>query len=76
MHRFTPRMERALERASGYGLGSIGEPVIGTEHMLLSLLDDPDGIASQVLSELGPLETARRRLLEILGSPGYRGARP
>ena len=44
---------------------------IGTEHVLLGLLDEPDGIAAQVLAELGVTDAVRDRLHEIMRSPGY-----
>lgn len=44
---------------------------IGTEHMLLGLLDEPDGIAAQVLAQLGVTDAVRDRLHEIMRSPGY-----
>ena len=53
-----------------------GHDYVGTEHALLGLLADPDGIATHVLHELGVDDTARRRLLQIMESPGYKGSLP
>ena len=44
---------------------------IGTEHLLLALLDEPDGIAAQVLRELGVTDAVKDRLHEIMHSPTY-----
>jgi len=65
---FTPRaknvLEFALEEAS-----QLGHNYIGTEHLLLGLMRDEDGIASQVLLNLGvKLEAVREEVLELLGA--------
>lgn len=44
---------------------------IGTEHLLLGLLAEPDGIAGRVLTELGVAEDAADRLREIMDSASY-----
>ncbi|MGH9039327.1 MAG: Clp protease N-terminal domain-containing protein [Acidimicrobiia bacterium] len=49
---------------------------MGTEHLLLGLLDEPDGIAAQVLAELGVTDAVRDRLHEIMRSPGYNTRMP
>ncbi len=48
-----------------------GHSYIGTEHLLLGLLAEPDGIASRVLTELGVAKDAADRLREIIASAGY-----
>ena len=68
----TPRMTRILESASHISQRKTGERVVGTEHVLRALLDDPDAIATQVLAELGVVDRARTRLDAILRSVGYR----
>jgi ATP-dependent Clp protease ATP-binding subunit ClpC len=50
-----------------------GHDYVGTEHLLLGLLDEPDGIAGQVLARVAGLEAVRARVQAILASPGYRG---
>lgn len=48
----------------------MNHPYVGTEHMLLGLLAEGEGIAAQVLPQLGvTLERARRQVLAILGGP-------
>jgi ATP-dependent Clp protease ATP-binding subunit ClpC len=65
---FTPRakkvLEYALEEAS-----QLGHNYIGTEHLLLGLLRESDGVAAQVLLNLGlKLEEVRDEVLELLGA--------
>lgn len=49
---FTPAAKRALQEATHESL-LLGHDYIGTEHILLSLVGDGDGVAAQILSELG-----------------------
>jgi ATP-dependent Clp protease ATP-binding subunit ClpA len=56
-------VERAMEEAR-----SLGHNYVGTEHLLLGLLDRPDSAAGQLLIEQGlTLPDVRRELLELLG---------
>jgi ATP-dependent Clp protease ATP-binding subunit ClpC len=74
---FTPRAKKALELAAEEAR-SLGHNYIGTEHLLLGLIREGEGIASQVLLNSGlDLNTVRNEVLEILGSvlPGM-GAGP
>lgn len=66
----TPRMETTLRRASEIATAR-GHGYLGTEHILLALLDDPDGIAGGVLHRLGAADKARAEIERILASPGY-----
>ena len=66
---FTPRakkvVELALEEAS-----NLGHNYIGTEHLLLALLREQDGIAAHVLLALGVrLDEVRDEVIEFLGGP-------
>ncbi|MBM3250012.1 MAG: ATP-dependent Clp protease ATP-binding subunit [Candidatus Omnitrophica bacterium] len=73
---FTPRAKKALELAAEEAR-SLGHNYIGTEHLLLGLIREGEGIASQVLLNLGlDLNTVRNEVMEILGSalPGMGGA--
>ena len=65
---FTPRakkvLELALEEAS-----NLGHNYIGTEHLLLGLIREQEGIAAQVLQNLSVrLEDVREEVLELLGA--------
>jgi ATP-dependent Clp protease ATP-binding subunit ClpC len=65
---FTPRAKKALELAAEEAR-SLGHNYIGTEHLLLGLLREGEGIASQVLLNLGlDLNTVRNEVMELLGS--------
>jgi ATP-dependent Clp protease ATP-binding subunit ClpC len=71
---FTERAKKALElslRESGH----MGHRYIGTEHILLGLVRQGDGVAAQVLTGLGAdLERVRQQVTELLR--GYRGEDP
>jgi ATP-dependent Clp protease ATP-binding subunit ClpC len=70
---FTPRAKKTLE-LSAEEARSLGHNYIGTEHLLLGLIREGEGIASQVLLNLGlDLNTVRNEVMELLGStlPGF-----
>ena len=70
---FTPRAKKALELAAEEAR-ALGHNYIGTEHILLGLIREGEGIASQVLLNLGmDLNTVRNEVMELLGSalPGF-----
>jgi len=79
---FTPRAKKALELAAEEAR-SLGHNYIGTEHLLLGLIREGEGIASQVLMNLGmDLNSVRNEVMELLGSalpgmgqPGAQGAK-
>ncbi|MFH0739250.1 MAG: ATP-dependent Clp protease ATP-binding subunit [Candidatus Omnitrophota bacterium] len=65
---FTPRAKKALELAAEEAR-SMGHNYIGTEHLLLGLIREGEGVASQVLLNLGlDLNTVRNEVMELLGS--------
>ncbi|OGX44746.1 MAG: hypothetical protein A3G38_02595 [Omnitrophica WOR_2 bacterium RIFCSPLOWO2_12_FULL_51_8] len=65
---FTPRAKKALELAAEEAR-SLGHNYIGTEHILLGLIREGEGIASQVLLNLGmDLNRVRNEVMELLGS--------
>jgi ATP-dependent Clp protease ATP-binding subunit ClpC len=49
---FTPRAKQALKEALGAAL-SLGHNYIGTEHILLGLMKVKEGVAADVLTEMG-----------------------
>lgn len=70
---FTPRSKKSLELAAEEAR-ALGHNYIGTEHLLLGLLRESEGVASQVLLNLGlDLNRVRSEIMEILGSatPGF-----
>lgn len=65
---FSPRAKRVIELATE-AMFQLGHDVIGTEHILLALLKENEGIAAQVLINLGlKLDGVRDMTLEVLGS--------
>jgi len=65
---FSPRAKRVIELA-GESSSQLEADVIGTEHLLLGLLKENEGIAAQVLINLGlKLEEVRDMILEVLGA--------
>ena len=70
---FTPRAKKVLE-LSAEEARSLGHNYIGTEHILLGLIREGEGVASQVLMNLGlDLSLVRNQVMHFLGSatPGY-----
>jgi ATP-dependent Clp protease ATP-binding subunit ClpA len=66
----TPRVEQTLKRA-GSEAARRGHDYLGTEHLLLAIIADPDGIAGRVLRDLGVDELAAERVREIMDSQAY-----
>src|SRR5690606_9217583 len=67
---FTPRAKRVLELAFDEAR-SLGHTYIGTEHILLGLIREGEGVAAQVLKNLGAdLDRVRRQVVELLGGGG------
>ncbi|MBF0484470.1 MAG: ATP-dependent Clp protease ATP-binding subunit [Candidatus Omnitrophica bacterium] len=72
---FTPRSKKALELAAEEAR-ALGHNYIGTEHLLLGLVKEGEGMAYRVLLSLGlDLGKLRNEIMELLGSgiPGYSG---
>lgn len=66
---FTPRAKRVLELALREAL-SVGHDYIGTEHILLGLVREHEGVATGVIAELGTDgEAIRNEVLRMLGRP-------
>jgi ATP-dependent Clp protease ATP-binding subunit ClpC len=63
---FTPGAKKVLELALSESL-TLGHHYIGTEHILLGLIREGDGVAAQVLSGLGAdLDGAREQVIRLL----------
>jgi ATP-dependent Clp protease ATP-binding subunit ClpC len=68
---FTPRAKKVLELSLRESL-QLGHNYIGTEHSLLGLIREGDGVAAQVLVRLGAdLDRVRERVIQLLH--GYQG---
>jgi len=64
---FTPRAKKVLELAQREAL-QLGHEYIGTEHILLGLIREGDGVAAQVLVKLGAdLNRVRQRVILLIG---------
>lgn len=64
---FTPRAKRVLELAVDEGR-QMGHNYVGTEHILLGLIREGEGVAAQVLKNLGAdLEKVRKQVISLLG---------
>ncbi len=68
---FTPRAKKVLEYAMREGL-QLGHSYIGTEHLLLGLCREQEGLAAQVLTKLDADATKIRNQVTALLS-GYQG---
>jgi ATP-dependent Clp protease ATP-binding subunit ClpA len=68
---FTPRAKKVLELAQREAR-ALGHDYIGTEHILLGLLREGDGVAAQVLVRLGA-DLNRVRQQVIVQLHGYQG---
>ncbi|MDP9070661.1 MAG: ATP-dependent Clp protease ATP-binding subunit [Actinomycetota bacterium] len=68
---FTPRAKKVLELSLREAL-QLGHNYIGTEHMLLGLVREGEGVAAQVLVNLGAdLSRVRQQVIQLLS--GYQG---
>ena len=72
---FTPRAKRVLELAIEEAR-LLGHNYVGTEHLLLGLIREGEGVAAQVLSELGvDRKRVREEVLRLLGPSATMKAR-
>jgi ATP-dependent Clp protease ATP-binding subunit ClpC len=76
---FTPRAKKVLELSLREAL-QLGHNYIGTEHMLLGLVREGEGVAAQVLVSLGAdLPRVRQQVIQLLSgyqSPGGKEGAP
>ena len=69
---FTPRAKKVLELSLREAL-QLGHNYIGTEHILLGLIREGEGVAAQVLVKLGAdLNRVRQTVIQLLS--GYQGS--
>lgn len=70
---FTPRSKKVLELAWDEAK-NLGHQYIGTEHLLLGLLDEGGGVAVGILESMGvSLNRLRQATLDMLAEAGYEG---
>jgi ATP-dependent Clp protease ATP-binding subunit ClpC len=71
---FTPRAKKVLELSLREAL-QLGHKYIGTEHVLLGLIAEGEGVAAQVLKRMGAdLDRVRQTVIQLLS--GYTGETP
>ena len=72
----TPRMKKVME-LSLWSAQQMGHGYVGTEHLLLGIMLEKDGIGAQILTEMGA-EPAKvqEKVMEILGGTAMSGGAP
>ncbi|MDO5495420.1 MAG: ATP-dependent Clp protease ATP-binding subunit [bacterium] len=71
---FTPRAKKVLELSLREAL-QLGHNYIGTEHILLGLIREGEGVAAKVLGKLGcDLGRVRQQVIQLVS--GYQGKEP
>jgi ATP-dependent Clp protease ATP-binding subunit ClpC len=64
---YTPRAKRVVELAIEESQ-NLGHSYVGTEHIMLGLLREGEGVAAQVLANMGiDLKRARKEVIQLLG---------
>ena len=72
---FTPRAKKVLELSLREAL-QLGHNYIGTEHILLGLIREGEGVAAQVLVKLGAdLNRVRQQVIQLLSGTRARAGR-
>jgi len=65
---YTPRAKKVIELSMDEAR-KLGHSYVGTEHILLGLIREGEGVAARVLTNLGvSLNKARQQVLQLLGS--------
>jgi Clp amino terminal domain, pathogenicity island component len=59
---FTPRAKKVLELSLREAI-ALKDDYISTEHILLGLIQEPDGVGAQILDAIAPLPAVRERVL-------------
>src|SRR5436309_718046 len=73
---FTPRAKKVLELSLREAL-QLGHNYIGTEHILLGLIREGEGVAAQVLQKLGAdLSRVRQQVIQLLSGYGPSQEKP
>lgn len=78
---YTPRAKKVIELSMDEAR-KLGHTYVGTEHILLGLIREGEGVAARVLNNLGvSLNKARQQVLQLLGSSesvssGHGGSNP
>lgn len=71
---YTPRAKKVIELSMDEAR-KLGHSYVGTEHILLGLIREGEGVAARVLNNLGvSLNKARQQVLQLLGNNENSGA--
>ncbi|MFV8829630.1 ATP-dependent protease ATP-binding subunit ClpC [Alkalihalobacterium sp. APHAB7] len=71
---YTPRAKKVIELSMDEAR-KLGHSYVGTEHILLGLIREGEGVAARVLNNLGvSLNKARQQVLQLLGSSEASGS--
>lgn len=71
---YTPRAKKVIELSMDEAR-KLGHSYVGTEHILLGLIREGEGVAARVLNNLGvSLNKARQQVLQLLGNTEANGA--
>ncbi|WP_298022097.1 ATP-dependent Clp protease ATP-binding subunit [uncultured Dysosmobacter sp.] len=74
-NKFTPRAEEAL-RLSQEAAGELGHGYVGTEHLLLGLIREDEGLAHEVLTESGLTDDMIVEIIKKSVGAGLPGSNP
>ncbi|MGZ4134724.1 MAG: ATP-dependent Clp protease ATP-binding subunit, partial [Tumebacillaceae bacterium] len=70
---YTPRAKKVIELSIDEAR-KLGHNYVGTEHILLGLIREGEGVAARVLANLGvSLNKARQQVLQLLGGDSHEG---
>src|SRR5659263_220132 len=70
---FTPRAKKVLELSLREAL-QLGHNYIGTEHILLGLIREGEGVAARILNDLdADADRIRQEVMRVLAGPSRRG---
>ena len=73
---YTPRAKKVIE-LSMEEAQKLGHNYIGTEHLLLGLIREGEGVAAQMLTSMGAdITVVRQRVIELLGGFALSGQAP
>ena len=74
-NKFSPRAEEAL-RLSQEAAGELGHGYVGTEHLLLGLIREEEGVAHTVLTEAGLTDDMIVEIIKKSVGAGLPGSNP
>ncbi len=74
---YTPRAKKVVMELAIDEARQLGHSYVGTEHILLGLIREGEGVAARVLENMGAeLDRVRKEVIKLLGSPVQQPAGP